>query len=240
MFGERIHGRVLWLSIGVFEESHSDAGAGVGVRQREEPTGVQYSVDSRSAFRDLETGPMSEPENKTLRMDPRHGWRARPGCKIFVADRGAVRFDYPQDWIVTFDEDSVKLHDREPPDDECCLGVSYLRVPAIDWSGLPLRTLLQGSCRGDERSIGTFGPVTETRRVDLEVAWHEMSFVDPAQKREARSRVAMARRSNLQCLITFDFWAADLAERGAAWDIVLETLELGELIGDPSKGPVVS
>jgi len=24
-----------------------------------------------------------------------HDWSTRSGCKIFVADRGAVRFDYP-------------------------------------------------------------------------------------------------------------------------------------------------
>jgi len=183
---------------------------------------------------------MGEPESETLRIDPRHGWRVRPGCKIFVADRGAVRFDYPQDWIVVPDEDSVKLYDREPPDDACCLAVSYLRLPAIDWSGLPLRALLETAIRGNERSMGTFGPMTEMRRLDLELAWREMSFLDPAQKCEARSRVSIARRSNLQCLITFDFWAADLEERNAAWAIVLETLELGEFIRDPSRGPVVS
>jgi hypothetical protein len=183
---------------------------------------------------------MREPENETLRMDPRHGWRARPGCKIFVADRGAVRFDYPKDWIVSLAEDSVKLYDREPPDDESCLAVSYLRLPPFDWSGLPLRTLLQGACSTDERSIDTFGPVTEIRRLDLELAWHEMSFVDSAQQRDARSRVAMARRSNIQCLLTFDFWAADLEACSAAWEIVLETLELGEFVRDPSRGPVVS
>src|SRR5947208_10282464 len=32
-------------------------------------------------------------EELTLQED--HTWRARPGCKIFVADRGALRLDYP-------------------------------------------------------------------------------------------------------------------------------------------------
>lgn len=183
---------------------------------------------------------MSEPEQEPRRLQPGHGWRARPGCKIFVADRGAVRFDYPQTWFVILEETSVKLYDEEPPHDECCLEVSYLRLPPIDWSGLPLTTLLENAMRSDERPMDTFGPTRETRRVDLELAWREMSFLDPVQKREARSRMSIARRANLQCLITFDFWAADLEEREGAWDTVLETLELGEFIRDPTKGPVVS
>jgi len=183
---------------------------------------------------------MAEWEKDELSLHPRHGWRARPGCKIFVADRGAVRFDYPQDWLVLPDEDSVKLYDKEPPDDDSRLAVSYLRLPPIDWSGLSLAALVEAGMRGDERPIHTWGPIQEMRRGDLELAWREVGFVDPLAKREARSRMCIARRSNLQCLITFDFWASDLPRCGVVWDTVLETLELGSFIADPRRGPLVS
>ena len=175
-----------------------------------------------------------------LRLRPTHGWRARPGCKIFVADRGAVRFDYPTDWVVSPDDDSVKLYDKEPPDDDSRLAVSYLRLPPLDWSGLPVAALVEAGMRGDERPIDTWGPMTESRRGDLELAWREVHYRDSAEKREARSRMCIARRSTLQCLITFDFWASDLEQCDAAWNTVLETLELGEFIADPTRGPVVS
>ena len=175
-----------------------------------------------------------------LRLRSRHGWRARSGCKIFVADRGAVRFDYPQDWVVSPDDDSVKLYDKEPPDDDSRLAVSYVRLLPIDWSGLPVAALVEAGMGGDKRPIDTWGPIREARRGDLELAWREMSYLDSAEKREARSRMCIARRSTLQCLITFDFWAADLDECGAAWETVLETLELGEFVADPRRGPVVS
>src|SRR2546426_524622 len=55
-------------------------------------------------------------EELTLRED--HTWRAKPGCKIFVADRGALRLDYPEDWVVIPGENSINFHDRQPPDDD--------------------------------------------------------------------------------------------------------------------------
>ena len=183
---------------------------------------------------------MSEWEKEELRLRSRHGWRARPGCKIFVADRGAVRFDYPIDWVVIPDEDSIKLYDKEPPNDDSRLAVSYVRLPPIDWSGLGLATLVEAGIRGDERPIHTWGPIIETSRGELELAWREVGFVDPAEDREAKSRMCIARRSNLQCLITFDFWAVEAPRCEAAWDTVLATLELGEYISDPILGPVVS
>ena len=157
-----------------------------------------------------------------------------------MIDRGAVRFDYPQDWVVSPDDDSVKLYDKEPPDDDSVLAVSYVRLPPIDWSGLPVATLVETGLRGDERAIDTRGPMREARRGDLELAWREVCFLDSATKREARSRMCIARRSTLQCLITFDFWPADVERCEAAWETVLETLELGEFIGDATRGPVVS
>jgi hypothetical protein len=77
------------------------------------------------------------------------------------------------------------------------------------------------------------------QRGDLQVAWREVSFLDPIEKRDARSRICVARRSPLQCLITFDFWAAHLEPCASAWNTVLETLELGESIADPTRGPLV-
>lgn len=82
-------------------------------------------------------------EDEDLRLRSHHGWRARPGCKIFVADRGAVRFDYPQDWFVLLDEGCITLCDKEPPDDNSRLSVSYQRLPPVNWSGLPVVALLE-------------------------------------------------------------------------------------------------
>jgi hypothetical protein len=178
-------------------------------------------------------------ENEKLKLHPQHGWRARPGCKIFVADRGAVRFEYPRTWFIVADEDSVKLYDKQPPHDDSRLAVSYVRLPPIDWSGLPVAALLEAAVRDDERATDAWEPIREQNRADLEIAWREARFIDPGEKREARSRICIARRSTIQCLLTFDFWAANLKPCDAVWSTVLETLELGELIADPTRGPLV-
>ena len=114
---------------------------------------------------------MPEWEVDQLKLPSRHGWRARAGCKIFVADRGAVRFDYPQDWFVSPDDESVKFYDQEPPDDDSRLEVSYVRLPPLDWSGLPVNSLVEAAMQGEERPIHARGPMKEARRGDLELAW---------------------------------------------------------------------
>ena len=183
---------------------------------------------------------MTEWHKNTLELAKNHAWRSRPGCRIFVADQGAVRFDFPQDWVVIPGSDSIKLHDKEPPDDDCVLAVSYLRLPPIDWSGIRVSSLVEVANRGDTRPIYDWGSIVETRRGDLEIAWREMRFVDPVEQREAYSRVCIARQGPIQALITFEFWESD-AERGnAVWDTVLESLELDEHIADPTRGPMVS
>jgi hypothetical protein len=58
-----------------------------------------------------------------------------------VADRGAVRFDFPDTWVLKMGERTVCLYGREPPDDDCRLEVSFTRLPPIDWSGMPVAEL---------------------------------------------------------------------------------------------------
>ncbi len=180
---------------------------------------------------------MARWQKRQKKLSKDHGWSARPGCKIFVADRGAVRFDFPQSWVVIPDSDSIKLHDKPPPDDNCVVAVSYIRLPPIDWSGLPLRELVETATQGDERPIHTRGPIHETRRADLEIAWQEMGFVDPQCQREAISRLCIARWGRVQALITSEFWADEAAKWSKVWELVLDTLQLDTPVEDPTRGP---
>jgi hypothetical protein len=99
-----------------------------------------------------------------IKLRRKHTWKATPGCRIFVADRGAVRFDIPQDWVVVPDSDCIKLHDKAPPDDDCVLAVSYMRLPPIDWSELRLASLVEVANEGDTRPIYDFGAIQERRK----------------------------------------------------------------------------
>ena len=168
----------------------------------------------------------------------RHGWSAAPGCKVFVADRGAVRFDVPRTWIVRPTNDGIKFYDRRPPKDNLMLGISYLRIPLMDWTCLPLAALVIESTARDSRQILGWEPVVQTRNVDLEIAWRQGRFWDRKDNRPAYTRFCFARRRTVQALLTLDFWETELERCAAAWDTILASLELDEPIMDVSRGPV--
>ncbi|PMB11341.1 hypothetical protein CI592_03595, partial [Fischerella thermalis CCMEE 5328] len=66
---------------------------------------------------------------ETLELKPDHHWESPPGYKIFVAGRGVVRFNVPQNWVLEPQEKSFKFLDKKPPNDDCCLEVSFNHLP---------------------------------------------------------------------------------------------------------------
>jgi len=166
-----------------------------------------------------------------------HSWTARPSCNILVLDRGAVVLEYPRDWFVHPGAEQTDIRDRASPDDSrCVLGVSYLRLPAADWSGLPLRDLLLHAAQGEECEHIGRGAMIEARHGDLDIAWTELRVVDARERREARRRLCLARSDGVQCLITLDFWPEDEARLHTVWESVLDSLKLNARVEDPTRG----
>ena len=182
---------------------------------------------------------MSNWDKEELELKKSHGWKAKPGKTIFVADRGAVRIEFPESWVVIPDDDSIKFYDKQPPDDDTCLALSYIHLPPVDLSGLPVSDLLKVAMQGDPRPIYSRSSIHEVKRTELELAWAELAFVDPLQHRECRSRICVGRGSDIQPLITMEFWEDDRAHYAPVWDDVLDSLQLGVYIADPTRGPVV-
>ncbi|MBI3982940.1 MAG: hypothetical protein HY337_08520 [Gemmatimonadetes bacterium] len=166
-----------------------------------------------------------------------HGWTAAPGNKILVLDRGAVLLEYPAAWVVEPGRREFRIRDGACAEDSTCvLAVSFLRLPAVDWSGLPLARLLRDTAEGDDRDRISIAPVIEMTRDGLTIAWTELRVVDPGEHRECRSRLCLARADSLQSLITFDFWPEDEARMAPVWERVLSSLRLGVRLEDPTKG----
>lgn len=176
---------------------------------------------------------------KKVRLSAGHGWRAQANHKILVLDRGAVRLEYPETWVVKLTDDCVKIHDRPPPDDDCVLGVSYHRWPAAG-DKLNVGALVRDTMESDERSFHKTGPVHEERRIDIAFAWAEGRFIDLRVNREACARLCIARKAEIQTLITFDFWLSDLARCDAHWNAIVASLQLGQWVTDPRSGPSLS
>ena len=176
-------------------------------------------------------------ERKVLRLKEKNYWKAKPGYSIFVADRGAVRFDIPSSWVFTPGGDAITLHDKKPPDDDCRLQLTITQLPpGVDPSPLSVTELLAHASGGyDEREIEQ-GELVYVRRADLDLAWREIRWMDREQQREARSRHCLARGGNILPLFTLDFWPEDIARINPIWDEILRSLRLGEYVSDPRKG----
>jgi hypothetical protein len=183
---------------------------------------------------------MAKRRPQSLKLKPHHTWKAPDGYRIFVADRGAVRFNFPQDWVIVMTPDAPHLYDRQPPDDDCRLACSYLRIPKIDWSGLPLAELIRVAIVGDPRGLTYVQEVTLLQHTDIEIGWAEFRFLDPNAYREARTRLCFARGAGIQAFITLDFWPEDAERLQPMWEEVLRSLELGQWIEDPTVGKIVS
>ncbi|MBD2441517.1 hypothetical protein [Nostoc sp. FACHB-110] len=174
---------------------------------------------------------------ETLELKPDHRWESPSGYKIFVANRGAVRFNVPQNWVFEPQEKSFKFLDQKPPKDDCCLEVSFNQLPPNDWSEFPLKRTLRKVIDEDSRNVIEKSKIYTVQRQTARIVWAEIKFIDTqAEPREAYSRICIGLGSNVQCLITFDYWVDQAEQLTPVWDEVIRSLTLGLYIRDPRTG----
>jgi hypothetical protein len=175
-------------------------------------------------------------QKKTLKLQPNHTWQAPNGYKIFVVDRGALSFNIPEYWVIS-EMDPVKLHDKQPPDDNMRLSVTLWHLPkGVDWTGLPLGSMLQAAVEDRDLEVVEHTGVTKYPREDIEMYWVARRFIDPEEKREAYTYNVVARGFDVQILMTFDFWVDWLGTCLPIWNEILRSTQLGRVIADPTKG----
>jgi hypothetical protein len=180
---------------------------------------------------------MSKWRSETIKLGDNHGWVTRPGNNMFVADRGAVMFEYPTHWKMSPAKDgSIQFRDKPHPDDDAILAVSvnYMH-PDLDWRLAPLGQMVSDVASRDKRNPFFVGEPIEIHRRHLDAAWIEIHFIDSKEKREARGRMCVGFQANIQTLITFDFWLSDMTRMNPVWTDVLETLVIGHYIADPQN-----
>jgi hypothetical protein len=182
------------------------------------------------------------PQPKRMQLKENHSWKAPAGFKIVVLDRGAVSFNIPEKWFVAKMEPTFEMHNAVPPNDDARLSVTFFRTqPGIDWTGLPVNTLLENSLKGvaDRETVGTSG-ITRVPREDIELVWAEQRFIDPVEKpREAFTRVTLARGFDIHAIISFDYWVNQAAQFRPVWNEMVRSLQIGRVIADPTKGEML-
>ena len=169
-----------------------------------------------------------------------HGWTAKPGNQIFVANKGEVRFEFPGGWILDRTSggvgQSICIFDGHPPNDNIRLQVSVLQILDPVVYQVALADLLNHTAH----DIGENCQRTEPFAMKLpqhELAWLEMEYIDPIGQRPAHSRCCLARGSGIQTYITLDYWPEDADRARTAWDDVLGTLVLGDYLESPFSPP---
>ena len=178
---------------------------------------------------------MSKPWTKeTLKLPKNHAFKAQPDCRIFIADHGTVRFDFPQDWVVrpADEANAIALHDKQPPRDSCRIMVTPYRIPReLTWDDLPLEQMARDVLQ-EKRSDAE---LHRDDRNGLQIIWVEFDWPDPENGRAIRTRQMLARGGQVTAVITFDFYADEADKWLAVWEILLKSLQLDQYIADPTK-----
>ena len=171
-------------------------------------------------------------DRQIFRLPENPGWTAKPGNKVVVADRGALRFEIPNDWIVEPGKNSIKLIDGEPPNDDMSLEVSVIYVGArghrVDWSGMPLSQVIKdvtseramgkpSGRKGKKRKRDEYkaGAPMTIKLGELEMAWVQTEFIDKVEKRPAFSRMLVTRHAekSIHALFTPELLAGGFRTR---------------------------
>jgi hypothetical protein len=166
---------------------------------------------------------------KTIPLSSGHKWKCKTGNQLFVADRGAVAFEFPAGWVIRHNQiDTVFLHNVAPPDDEARIALTIFHLPPVagGWGQLPLDQMLLASQKAGQPAAQVI--VQNLSRADLELAWAEKPpYPDPENGKPIRCRHILARARGIQALITFDVYVESSENFENAWRDLLETLRLG-------------
>ena len=168
-----------------------------------------------------------------MALDSNHLWKASPGCRILVVDGGAVRFDYPANWLVHSRQNQVLLLDRLPPDQPIYIGIRWRKLSRQE-SALPLGYLVANSASAEQRPILQRGPVIQVFRPPLEAAGVQHR-VNDGEKHKC-TRMCVARGGCTQAIVLAEFPGEDELGFFPIWETFLRTLAVGDYIADPASG----
>lgn len=169
-----------------------------------------------------------------LVLNPDHGWTSEPGCQVFVADRGAVRFDFPRGWCIEPGEQgAIRVQDRPSPDQSRSLQLTlnYLRDD-LDWTGVTTSRIRDELVRRQSRKISRQDPIgQDASRDGLQFSWSSPLSLDSG----GFFQVLVARKWNIQAIFRYEFTPAPDNSHESFWSILLKTVVLGDYVEDPTQ-----
>jgi hypothetical protein len=176
-----------------------------------------------------------------MTLKPNHGWRCSPGHCLCVIGRGLMQFEYPGGWITIPGETSIKLHDRQPPDDDIVLEVSANPLPPTQWERVSLTYLLQESLLNTRQQFIPEEEVGHVMRPDLDLAWAEYRAMETDPKdgaiREAVWRQAICHTNDVFGVLTYGFWSEHYERADPVWHHTINSIIMDRYVEDPTQGP---
>ena len=184
-----------------------------------------------------------------LPLPPNHGWRTTsPKNSLFVADRGAVQFEFPREWIILPPRnDSIMIQDKPYPEENMRFIVSVGQlmmgdgvgegVPlrrlgeSVEW-GLPIDEAFMASRTKPDDELLEVGKLRLANSPSFEAAWRQVAYIDKEENRKLISRTCIARATSTCGVITLDFWPEYASRANRVWRLMLATLKIGEYIED--------
>ncbi len=137
--------------------------------------------------------------------------------------RGAVRFAFPDGWIVRGTGASVVVTNAPPPDDTEAIEVSVLELPPDLGADLTLEQMVrQASAR---HSAGSPPETHSVRRDGVEIVWTEKISRDG--ERAVVVRQAWCRGSGVHAVVCYGFPEGASTGQEQRWAHLLDSLVLG-------------
>lgn len=182
---------------------------------------------------------MARWEKTDYKLKPNHGWRCSKGHKLCVMGRGDLWVEYPDHWMVTPSETSLRFQDAPTGKDNYRLEASVMHFPPADADGPPIAFFLQESILKSGHYIPA-EEIVRADRLDIKMVWAMYEQPDSEQPdRMVTWHHAFGHSGGVYTILTFCYWS-DLAKKGRAhWDHILTTLQLNRPIKDPTQGPML-
>lgn len=183
---------------------------------------------------DGDDNPVVHYEKTTVPLPAAHNWKCSPGHLLFIANRGDLRFEYPETWHVILTEKSLNIHDRPPPDDEARLQLTIMPTPHIrpaDYPKLPLVDVLRSAVDRERDEKGDrwerLGDMNTIERPGLQIAWTESRWYDQEHAgRPVLCRQLFTRGRGIHILMTYDYYE-DVAEKHRpVWTHLVQTMRV--------------
>jgi hypothetical protein len=150
---------------------------------------------------------------------------------ILVLNAGAVALAVKRGWTVEGKPEGMGHLELKDPSDSCSLQISCLMMPPAMPGPPPIDQMLREVLQ-KEHPGAMLARIETSRRGEVNIAWMDYARDEKDTERDewrvAHARVLFACNMAVGAFLTFNYWEDDTTWAVAAWERMVETLQIGE------------